>query len=132
MSKVAKKVLIVEDDESISRIYDIKLKKEGVETLIVADGEVVLEKLPEFKPDLILLDLMLPKRDGFWVLEHIRKSPDFKETPVVVLSNLGQESDKEKAEALGVEDYLVKANISIREATRRIMGYLNHSAASGK
>lgn len=89
-----KKVLIVEDDEHISRVYEIKLAKEGISSSTVRDGEEAVAKIFADRPSLILLDLMIPKKDGFWVLEQIGKSPDLVKIPVVVLSNLGQQSDQ--------------------------------------
>lgn len=119
-----KKVLIIEDDEQVARVYTIKLKQEGIETSVAVDGETGLEKIISEKPNLVLLDLMLPKKDGFWVLEEIVKKPELKKIPVVVLSNLGQEQDKEQALKLGVKDYLVKADISIKEVVEKIKKYL--------
>lgn len=119
-----KKVLIIEDDEQISKVYGIKLKQEGIEAVVAADGEEGLKKIVSEKPDLVLLDLMLPGKDGFWVLEEISKKPELKSIPIIVLSNLGQEVDKEKATKLGVKEYLVKADISIKEVVERIKKYL--------
>lgn len=127
-----KKVLIIEDDEQVARVYTIKLKQEGIETIGAADGEAGLEKIISEKPDLILLDLMLPKKDGFWVLEKRRllgaggnsENSAFKKIPVVVLSNLGQEQDKERALKLGAREYLVKADVSIKEVVEKIKKYL--------
>lgn len=119
-----KTVLIIEDDEQVVRVYTIKLKQEGVETIGAVDGEAGLEKIVSEKPDLVLLDLMLPKKDGFWVLEEMVKKPELKKIPVVVLSNLGQEEDKKRALKLGVKEYLVKADISIKEVVEKIKKYL--------
>ncbi|MEK9183975.1 MAG: response regulator [Patescibacteria group bacterium] len=121
---MAKKVLIIEDDEQVSRIYGIKLKQEGIKTEVAADGEEGLKKIVSEKPDLVLLDLMLPGKDGFWVLEEMNKKPEIKSIPVIVLSNLGQEIDKEKAMKLGAKEYLVKADVSIKEAVERVKKYL--------
>jgi DNA-binding response OmpR family regulator len=117
---MSKKVLIVEDDEQISRVYGIKFKQENIETISAADGEEGFKKISSEKPDLVLLDLMLPKKDGFWVLDEVRKKDDLKNIPIFVLSNLGQEQDKEKAIKLGARDYLVKADISIKEVVDKV------------
>ncbi len=119
-----KKVLIIEDDEQISRVYGIKLKQEGIETINAADGEEGLKKIISDKPDAVLLDLMLPGKDGFWVLEELSKKPQLKNIPVIVLSNLGQKTDQERAMKLGAKDYLVKADVSIKEVVERIKKYL--------
>ena len=119
-----KKVLIIEDDEQVARVYTIKLKQEGIETIGAVDGEAGLEKIVSEKPDLVLLDLMLPKKDGFWVLGEMAKAPALKKISVIVLSNLGQEQDKERALKLGAKDYLVKSDISIKEVVEKIKKYL--------
>lgn len=115
-----KKVLIVEDDEPIARVYAIKLGQEGIDTPLAADGEDAFKKIQSEKPDLVLLDLMLPKKDGFWVLEEMGKIPTLKNIPVIVLSNLGQDKDKERALGLGAKDYLVKADISINDVIAKV------------
>jgi DNA-binding response OmpR family regulator len=115
---MAKKVLIIEDDEQISRVYGIKLKQENIEAISAMDGEEGFKKISSEKPDLVLLDLMLPKKDGFWVLEEIKKSGI--KVPVFVLSNLGQEQDKEKALSAGAKGYLIKADVSIKEVVEKI------------
>ena len=119
-----KKVLIVEDDEHISKVYEIKLAKEGFATSFARDGEEGLEKIVVEKPDLVLLDLMLPKKDGFGVLEDIQKIPALAHIPIIVLSNLGQESDKERAIGLGAKEYIVKVDHSIQEVIDKVKGYL--------
>jgi DNA-binding response OmpR family regulator len=120
-----KKVLIIEDDEDVSRVYEIKLAKEGVETDLAIDGEAGFAKIRSFNPDVVLLDLMIPKRDGFWVLEQVKANPELKNTKIIVLSNLGQEQDKDRAFSLGAMDYLVKADISIKEVIDKIKKNLN-------
>lgn len=119
-----KKVLIVEDDEYISKVYEIKLAKEGVEILISRDGEDALKKISSELPDLILLDLMIPKKDGFAVLEEIKKKPKIGKIPVIVLSNLGQTSDMERAKSLGAKEFLIKVDHPIQEVIDRVHSYL--------
>lgn len=114
------KVLVVEDETFLVKIYTVKLKKEGFEVTIANDGEEAVRMAAEVKPDLILLDLILPKMNGFEALEKMRANPDNKSTPVIVLSNLGQEEDIKRAEALGADDYLVKANFSIQDIVAKI------------
>jgi two-component system alkaline phosphatase synthesis response regulator PhoP len=124
MAEKIKKVLIVEDDEHISRVYEIKLEKEGILSILARDGEDAVAKIIAERPQLILLDLMIPKKDGFWVLEQIEKSPDLMKIPVIVLSNLGQKSDQDRALELGAEEYLVKVDTSIQEVVDKVKGYL--------
>ncbi|MCK9344630.1 MAG: response regulator [Candidatus Pacebacteria bacterium] len=124
MDENKKKVMIVEDDEHISRVYEIKLAKEGIVSSLARDGEEAVTKIIAEKPNLILLDLMIPKKDGFVVLEEIKKNPEVAGIPVVVLSNLGQQSDQDRALALGAKEYLVKVNTSIQEVVDKVKGYL--------
>lgn len=119
-----KKVMIVEDDEHISKVYEIKLAKEGIASSLARDGEEAVAKITAEKPALILLDLMLPKKDGFWVLEEIKKNPELANIPVIVLSNLGQQSDQDRALALGANEYLVKVDYPIQEVVDKAKGYL--------
>jgi len=121
------KILIVEDDEFLKRIYTLKLKKAGFEIVLASDGEEAVEKIKEEKPDLILLDLILPKKNGFEVLEEIKVIPELVDIPVIILSNLGQESDIKKGIELGAVDYLVKTEISIDTVVSKIKEYLAKS-----
>lgn len=119
-----KKVLIVEDDEHISKVYEIKLLKEGVEVSLARDGDEAMVKVLE-KPDMIILDLMIPKKDGFSVLEDIKKNPELAHIPIIILSNLGQQKDQERAMALGANEYLVKVDYPIQDVIEKIKGYLS-------
>lgn len=114
------KILVVEDETFLVKIYSVKLKKEGYDVIIVNDGEEAVKMAEEFAPDIILLDLMLPKMNGFDALERIRANPVNKNTPIIVLSNLGQDEDLKRAKSLGADDYLVKANFSIQEVVGKI------------
>ncbi|MEK7212398.1 MAG: response regulator [Patescibacteria group bacterium] len=124
MAGKSKKVLVIEDDELVSRVYGIKLQQEGLEVIMAKDGEEGLQKTMSDKPDLVLLDLMLPNKDGFWYLEEISKKPELKQVPVIVLSNLGQKVDMDKATELGAKDYFVKADSSIGGIVDKIKTYL--------
>lgn len=124
MNDNLKKVLIVEDDEHIAKVYEIKLAKEGITTLLARDGEEAVAKIYAEKPSLIILDLMLPKKDGFGVLEDIKKNPELANIPVIILSNLGQQSDQERALALGANEYLVKVDYPIQEVVDKVKKYL--------
>jgi len=116
------RILLVEDDPFLSSVLRLKLEKELFEVIRAADGEEALNFLTEqgIKPDLILLDLILPKKNGFEVLETIRQDPLLEKLPVIIISNLGQPSDIERGKALGIIDYFVKARLSIGELVDRV------------
>lgn len=114
------KVLIVEDDKFLSELISTKLDKEGFSIALAGDGETGLKKAEEFKPEIVLLDIMLPGMDGFEVLEKLKASPELKKIPVIILSNFGQESKVERGLQLGAVDYLVKANFTTGEIVSKI------------
>jgi DNA-binding response OmpR family regulator len=118
-----KKVLIIEDDEQFSYVYDLKLKQEGFETVIAQDGESGVSFLEKEKPNIILLDLMLPEKDGFWVLEEIKKRQNVKGVSVIVLSNLGQKTDIDRALGLGASEYLIKSDTSVQNIIDTVKRY---------
>jgi CheY-like chemotaxis protein len=123
------KVLLVEDDPSIIQMYTLKLKQKH-EVLEASTGKAGLELAIKEKPDIILLDVIIPQMDGFAVLEELKKNPATKKIPVVLLTNLGQESDKEKGEALGAAGYLVKANFTPSQVLETIEGFLKKKSSS--
>jgi DNA-binding response OmpR family regulator len=108
-----KRILIVEDERPLAHALELKLGKEGYETVVAATGKLGLEQALTGTFDLILLDLILPELDGFSVLTEMKKANIA--TPVVVLSNLGQDEDRAKAEEFGVKDYLVKSNAPLAD-----------------
>lgn len=112
MLKDKKKILVVEDDGMISSIYEAKFKADGFEVLIAVDGVKGLELAKKEKPDLIMLDVILPGLDGFSVLEEIKKDKTTRSIPVIMLTNLGTEDDKIKGQKMGALDYLVKASLT--------------------
>ena len=114
------KVLIVEDDKFLAELITTKLDKEGYEIVLATDGESGVAKIKQEKPDIILLDIMLPGMDGFEVLENIKKDDEVKGIPVIILSNFGQEEKVEKGLNLGAADYLVKANFTTGEIVEKI------------
>ncbi len=122
---MGKKILLVEDDKFLLKFFAARLKEEDFEVVLAEDGEEAVRKVKEEKPDLILLDLILPKKDGFAVLKEIKSDEKTKNIPVFVLSNLGQESDREKAKELGAVDYLVKVNFDLKEIIKKIKNYFN-------
>lgn len=123
-----KKILLVEDDEALAAVYKSRLELEGFETLEVNNGEKALSAAIEFRPDLILLDVMMPKISGFDVLDILRNTPETGNIKVIMLTALSQPKDKEKAEALGVDDYLVKSQVVIGDVVDRIRHHLGMPA----
>lgn len=119
-----KKILLVEDDEALAAVYKSRLELEGFETMEVNNGERALSAAVEFRPDLILLDVMMPKISGFDVLDILRNTPETANIHVIMLTALSQPKDKEKAEALGVDDYLVKSQVVIGDVIERIRHHL--------
>lgn len=109
------KILVAEDDKFLIKVYQAKLTKAGFNVQIAQDGEEAEKILQTFVPDVILLDLMMPKKDGFMVLTDIKANPALKNIPVIVTSNLSQPEDKQKALKLGAVDYMVKSDVPIQE-----------------
>ncbi|MBI3627123.1 response regulator [Candidatus Uhrbacteria bacterium] len=117
-------ILVIEDDRFLSRIYFTKLTKEGFEVVLATEGEEAMRRLQEKMPDLILLDLVLPIKSGFEILEEIKQSSRFAKIPVVIFSNLGQQEDMDRGKRLGAADYFVKANMNIQDVVDKIKKYL--------
>lgn len=114
------KILVVEDDNFLRDLLARKLGQENCQFVAAIDGENALKLMDEQKPSIVLLDLILPGIDGFEVLTKIKENPATKDVPVVILSNLGQDSDIKRAEELGADDFLIKANFSIDEVISKI------------
>jgi DNA-binding response OmpR family regulator len=119
-----KKILLVEDDLALSGVYKSRLEMEGFEVRDVNNGENALVAVLEFKPDLVLLDAMMPKISGFDVLDILRNNEATKDVRVIMLTALSQPKDKERAELLGVNDYLVKSQVVIGDVVARIKYHL--------
>jgi len=115
-----KSILLVEDDPFLVDLYDTKLKSEGFEVEIATKGSEVFKKLMEKKPDLLLLDIVLPDVDGWEILEKIRENENLRDIKIFVLSNLGEKRDIEKARELGVTEYLIKAHYKPSEVVEEI------------
>ena len=114
------RVLLIEDDPPMVKMYSTKLQMEGFEVEVAYDGEKGLEKTEEWKPDLVVLDLMIPKMGGMDVLKQIRANPKTKNVPVLILSNLSQEQDVQLAKELKVKEFLVKANFTPGQVVEKI------------
>ena len=117
---MAKKILVIEDDRFLRELISQKLLKEGYDIAEAVDGEGGIESVKIEKPDLVLLDLILPGIDGFEVLARIKADPDVSETPIIILSNLGQKDDIEKGLKMGAIDYLIKAHFTPSEIIEKI------------
>lgn len=115
-----KKILIIEDEKDLRFFLTKALKGEGFETLEAFDGEEGIEIAKKEKPDLILLDLLLPGINGYEVLTKLKKDPFLEQIPVIILSNLGQSEEIEKGMKLGAIDYLIKANFTLDEIVERV------------
>ena len=120
-----KKVLLVEDDDNLASVYATRLEAEGFAISRAPNGESALSTALTFKPDLILLDVMMPKVSGFDVLDILRNTPETANIRVIMLTALGQESDQQRAKDLGVDDYLVKSQVVIADVVDRIKTHLN-------
>ena len=120
-------VLIIEDDSYISDMYKIKLESENFEVATAKDGIIGIKMLEKQKPDIILLDVVMPKMDGFDVLKIIKKNIELKGIPVVLLTNLGQKENVEKGFDLGADSYIIKAHFTPSEVIEKIREVLKKS-----
>jgi len=133
------KILLVEDDTILVEMYQAKFELEGHEVHVATNGEECLAILKDFLPELILLDILMPKLNGFHVLKEIKKQPDLRQIPVILLTNLGQaevDMNQELAKALGVNDYLIKSHHTPDEVVHKVVKVLgssgHHSQTSEK
>jgi len=120
-----KKILIVEDDDSLANVYITRLQAEGFDTKRVPNGEDALAVAKAYQPDLILLDVMMPKVSGFDVLDILRNTPETVNIKIIMLTALSQDADKERAQSMGVDDYLVKSQVVIADVVDKIKQHLN-------
>ncbi len=121
---MAKTILIVEDDKFLRELIVRKLRKENFNITEAIDGEEGIKKIKEEKPDLVLLDLILPGIDGFEVLSKMKEDMSLAQIPVIILSNLGQKDDVERGLKLGAVDYLIKAHFTPGEIIEKVKGAL--------
>lgn len=120
-----KYILIAEDEEAYARVLKYKLEEEGFKVATVINGGKALTAVHTKKPDLLLLDLIMPVMDGFDVLEKWHADPELRKVPVIVLSNLGQEEDIQRTKKLGAKDYFIKTDINIVDVIEKIKKYLS-------
>lgn len=119
-----KKILLVEDDDALASVYLMRLQAENFDVRRVANGEDALASAKDYRPDMILLDAMMPKISGFDVLDILRNTPETANMKIIMLTALSQDSDKQRAQGLGVDDYLVKSQVVISDVVDRIKHHL--------
>jgi DNA-binding response OmpR family regulator len=119
-----KRILLVEDDDALANVYVTRLQAENFDVRRVANGEEALATALSYKPDLVVLDVMMPKVSGFDVLDILRNTPETANLKIIMLTALSQDSDKQRAEALGADDYLVKSQVVIADVIDRIRQHL--------
>lgn len=124
MKEKSFKILLIEDDQFIRRICKNGLERSGFNVITAAEGDEGVKKAKKENPDLILLDLVMPYRNGFETIEQIKKDKQLKDIPIIILSNLGQESDIQKIKELGAVDYLIKSDFKIKEVVEKIKSHL--------
>lgn len=124
VTSLLKKILLVEDDDALANVYTMRLQAEGFDVRRVANGEDALAAAREYQPSLILLDAMMPKISGFDVLDILRNTPETADIKIIMLTALSQDSDKARAQGLGVDDYLVKSQVVISDVVDRIKHHL--------
>lgn len=122
--EVRKKILLVEDDEVLASVYRARLEMEDFEVMEVHDGEQALTAALKYRPDLMILDAMMPKISGFDVLDILRNTPETMNLQIIMLTALSQESDRERAEKLGVDEYLVKSQVMISDVIEEVREHL--------
>jgi len=121
MNLMAKKILLVEDEEIMIDLLEKKLKNEGYEVFVARDGLEGLETMREVKPDLILLDIVMPKMGGFEAMEEMGKDPDLQKIPVIIISNSGQPVELDRARELGAKDWLIKTEFDPQEVIDKVV-----------
>jgi DNA-binding response OmpR family regulator len=119
-----RRILLVEDDDALASVYLTRLQAEGFDVKRVTNGEDALVTVLSYRPDLVLLDVMMPKLNGFEVLDILRNTPEVGNVKVIMLTALSQDADKQRAEALGVDDYLVKSQVVIADVIDHIKQHL--------
>lgn len=121
-----KKILIAEDDKFLASAYRFKLEKVGYEVKIAVDGVECLETLKTFIPDILILDLVMPKKDGFFTLAEIKADEKYKNIPVLIASNLEQKEDIDKGMGMGAIGYVIKSNMSLDELVTKIASVIEN------
>ena len=124
MAVKGKNLLIVEDDLFLATLLKNRMEKEGVNVSVAKDGDEAMTHIKVHKPDLILLDIILPGKSGFEFLEELRQQSLFKDIPIFIMSNLGQEDDIKRGNALGIAEYFIKSHVPLEEMIKKITAFL--------
>mgnify|MGYP003385970514 CR=1 FL=1 len=114
------KILLVEDDTNLREIYSARFEAESYEVITASDGEEALATAVRERPDIIILDVMMPKISGFDVLDILRSTPETKTTKVIMMTALSQESDRQRGESLGANQYLVKSQVTLEDVVNAV------------
>jgi len=125
-SKHPQRILLVEDDDALANVYVTRLQAEGFDVRRVSNGEEALATALTYKPNLVVLDVMMPKVSGFDVLDILRNTPETANLKIIMLTALSQSSDQERAKSLGADDYLVKSQVVIADVIDRIRHHLGN------
>lgn len=129
MESVKHKILLVEDDETLAKVYKDRLEMEGFEVRHANNGESALDAAVKEVPDLVLLDVMMPKMNGFDVLDILRNTPATRNVKIIMLTALSQPKDAERAKDLGADDFLIKSQVVISDVVERVKHQLGMEAA---
>jgi DNA-binding response OmpR family regulator len=121
MATTSARVLIAEDDVALADIYKTRMEASGIAVLHCEDGQEVVDKLKEFSPDLILLDLMMPNLSGFEVIKQVRAMSDIKQPRILVLTALNEPDDKDRALQLGADEYLMKSGVALEKVLETVL-----------
>lgn len=121
----SRKIMVIEDDRFLSSLIKARLEKDSLNVTQAFDGEEAIKLLKQDRPDVVILDLIMPRVTGFEVLETISLSPELNQIPVVILSNLAQDSDIQKAKRLGAVEYFVKVRVSIDDLVNKVMSLVS-------
>lgn len=124
MADQTSSILLVEDDPFLSSLLRTRLQNEGFSVVHAADGDQAIQALKTMKPSLILLDLILPKKSGFEVMEAMQSDPELNKSPIIIISNLGQDTDLARGKELGAIEYFVKAKTSIDDLIVKIREFI--------
>ena len=118
------KILIIEDDPLINKMYSEKLSRDGYQTDIAENGQLGLDKMKQNPPDLLILDIMMPKMGGIEVIDAMKQDTNLEKIPIIVLSNLSESPDIEKAKKRGIKEYLVKSDLDPEDVSKAVKKYL--------
>ena len=118
-------IQIIEDEEFIANIMRVNLEEAGHKVIMSSNGEVAYKDIKNNKPDLILLDLIMPNMDGFEFLSKVKSNVEIKDIPIIVTSNLNQDEDIDRVKKMGVKNYLVKSDITMKDLVDEVNKYLN-------